>query len=257
MEKQLNEIIKNSNEQLNILVHDMKENKTYFDYHSNQKLVSASTIKVPIMLCALNEVMNHKLSLDTKLEVSNEIILEDSEVFEEGSRQASLYELLMWMIIKSDNTSTNVLINYLSMSKINEYCETVLETENTSVQRIMLDFKAVEEGRNNYISQADLLKMFIKLYNKEILNDELCEVAMNILCNQRWQNQIMRYIYEPTKYAHKTGDLDYLHHDAGIMYINNNWVYIGCSIKSDHNIRGNYPLIGKIGRIIYDEMKGR
>ena len=257
MKNKLNEIIQQSNEQLNILVHDIKDNKTLFEHNASLQLVSASTIKVPIMLCALNEVMNNKCSLDTKIIVSKDIILEDSEIFEQGPRQASLYELLMWMIIKSDNTSTNVLINYLTMSKINEYCEKVLETENTSVQRIMLDFKAVEEGKNNYISQQDLCNMFIKLHNKEILNEELCEVAMSILLNQRWQNQIMRYIYEPTKYAHKTGDLDYLHHDAGIMCINNNWVYIGCSVKSNNNVHGNYPLIGKIGRMIYDEIKGQ
>ncbi len=257
MKNKLNEIIKQSNEQINLLVHDIKENKTLFEYNANQQLVSASTIKVPIMLTALNEVMNNRLSLDTKLLVSNETILDDSQVFEEKERYATLYELMMWMIISSDNTSTNVLINHLTMDKINEYSEKVLETKQTSVQRIMLDFEAITQGKNNYISQQDLCNMFIKLHNKEILNDELCEVAMKILLNQRWQNQIMRYIYEPTQYAHKTGGLDYLHHDAGIMFINNKWYYIGCSVKSNDNIDGNYPLIGKIGRIIYDEIKGQ
>ena len=256
MEKQLNEIIERSNERLNILVYDIKNKQTLFKHNENEQLVSASTIKVPIMLYALNEVKNHKLTLDTKLFVSKDVILEDSEVYEHGEREASLYELIMWMIIKSDNTSTNVLINYFTMEKINEYCEKVLETKHTSVQRIMLDFKAIEEGRNNYISQLDLCNMFIKLHNKEILNDELCEIAISILLNQRWQNQIMRYIYEPTLYAHKTGDLDYLHHDAGMMLINNKWYYVGCSIKIENNIHGNYPLMGKIGKIIYDEIKG-
>ena len=257
MKNKLNEIINQSNEQLCILVHDMKENKTLYQHNQNVQVVSASTIKVPIMLYALNEVMNNKCSLNTKLFVSKEIILEDSEVFEQGPRQVSLYELLMWMIIKSDNTSTNVLINYFTMNKINEYCETVLETKSTSVQRIMLDFDAITQGKNNYTSQEDLCKMFIKLYNKEILDEQLCEVAMSILLNQRCQDQIVRYIYDPVQYAHKTGDLDYLHHDAGIMHINNKWYYIGCSVKSNTNMNGNYPLIGKIGRIIYDEIKGQ
>lgn len=256
MKNKLNEIIQQSNEQINLLVHDIKSNKTLFEYNADQQLVSASTIKVPIMLTALNEVMNNKITLDTELYVSKEVILEDSEVFEQGPRNATLYELIMWMIITSDNTSTNVLINYFTMDKINEYCEHVLETKSTSVQRIMLDFDAIVQGKNNYISQLDLCKMFIKLNNKEILNEELCDVAIKILCNQRWQNQIMRYIYEPTLYAHKTGSLDYLHHDAGIMKINNKWYYIGCSIKGE-NIDGNYPLIGKIGKIIYDEIKGQ
>ena len=253
--KKIRRIINNSKEQLCILVHDMKETITLYNYNENKQVVSASTIKVPIMLYGLSEVMNGNITLDTELYVSKEVILDDSEVFEHGPRNATLYELMMWMIVKSDNTSTNVLINYFTMDKINKYCETVLETKSTSVQRIMLDFDAIAQGKNNYTSQEDLCKMFIKLYNKEILNEELREVAMKILLNQRWQNQIMRYIYEPTLYAHKTGGLDYLHHDAGIMYIHNKWYYVGASVKSENDINGNYPLIGKIGKVIYDELK--
>ena len=90
--------------------------------------------------------------------------------------------------------------------------------------------EAIENGLNNYMSQKDMLNIFILLFKKEILNEELCNIAIDILYNQRCQNQIMRYIYEPIKFAHKTGSLDYLNHDVGVMNINNKMVYIGISI---------------------------
>ena len=53
-----------------------------------------------------------------------------------------------------------------------------------------------------------MLEIFTKLFNKEILNNELCNKAIDILYNQRCQDQIMRYIYQPIKYEHKTGSFD-------------------------------------------------
>ena len=111
--------------------------------------------------------------------------------------------------------------------------------------------KAIEEGKNNYISMSDMLVMYQKLMNHEILNDELCEVALEILCRQRWQDDIMRYIYEPVTFAHKTGSLDYRNLDVGVMMVNNEKYFIGISVKSV-NIDGNQQLIGKLGRMIYD-----
>lgn len=58
----------------------------------------------------------------------------------------------------------------------------------------MLYEKAIQNGLNNYISQKDMLEIFTLLFNKKILNDELCDNAINILYNQRCQGQKMRYI---------------------------------------------------------------
>ena len=87
--------------------------------------------------------------------------------------------------------------------------------------------------------------------NHEILNDELCDIAYEILIRQRWQDDIMRYIYEPVEFAHKTGSLDYRNLDVGVMSINNEKYFIGISVKSS-KINGNQQLIGKLGRMIYD-----
>ena len=115
--------------------------------------------------------------------------------------------------------------------------------------------KAIENGFNNYTSQEDMLSIFTKLFNKDILNDKLCDKAIEILYNQRCQDQVMRYIYQHVKYAHKTGYLDYLNHDVGVMNINNKYFYIGISVYNSKNIKGNKRLIGNLGRTIYEYLK--
>ena len=208
----INKIIENSNENISILINEINDTNYIYSYNTEIQLVSASIIKVPIMLAILNEVQNARLNFKDKILVKNQDILEDTEIFENGEGYYTIYELLNWMIIKSDNTATNVLIRKIGMETVNNYLINVLETKSTYLQRYMLDENAIKNGFNNYSSQQDMLNIFTKLFNKTILNDELCDVSIKILYNQRCQNQIMRYIYEPVKFAHKTGSLDYLNH---------------------------------------------
>ena len=82
------------------------------------RVVSASTIKVMILCCALQKVMDGSLSLEQTVPISDADYCEDTEVFEPGYRQydATLWELLYWMIVSSDNTATNALLTLLGSS---------------------------------------------------------------------------------------------------------------------------------------------
>lgn len=252
LQKILEQTIKNSGEEVSILIKELNKNEYIYNYNTKIKMISASIIKVPIMLAVLEEVNNKKISLNDKILVENEDILEDTEVFENRENYYTLEELINWMIIESDNTATNVIIKKFGMQNVNNYFTNVLKLQHTNLQRYMLDENAIKNGFNNYTSQEDMLIVFEKLFNKQILNEELCNKAIEILYNQRCQNLVMRHIYQPVKYAHKTGILDYINHDVGVMNINNKLYYIGISIYNAKDIEGNKALIGNLGRIIYD-----
>ena len=193
------------------------------------------------MLAIFEEAKSGKVNLNDTILVTKNDILDDTGIFENGENYYSINELINWMIIESDNTATNVLLKYFGIENI----------KNTYMQRYMLDEKAIKNGLNNYMSQKDMLDIFTLLFSKKILNNELCEKTINILYNQRCQNQIMRYIFEPVKYAHKTGLLDYLSHDVGVMNIKDKLFYIGISVWNSSDKDGDKKLIGNIGKIIY------
>lgn len=251
----LEKIVKKSEENVSILIKKLNSLTPIYSYNNKIRLISASTIKVQIMLAALNEVKNNNISLDEKILVEDADILDDSEVFDNGKGFYTLYELINWMIIVSDNTATNVIIKKIGMSKINEYILNTLELKSTVLQRYMLDNKARGNGFENYTCQEDMLNTFLKLFNKEILNNELCDKAIQILYNQRHQNQIMRYIYTPVKFAHKTGYLEFLNHDVGVMNINNKYYYVGISVYNSTMKEGNKRLVGILGKVIYNYLK--
>ena len=89
----------------------------------------------------------------------------------------------------------------------------------------------------------------------KILNEQLCETAKTVLYGQRKFYNLMRYIYEPVKFAHKGGTLDYRNLDTGVMEINGKQYFIGVSLRSPTNPEGSKKTLGLIGRTVYDYLK--
>ncbi len=251
--------IKNIDANVSLLVYDFTHGEALLSIDAERKLVSASTIKTPIMLAALDRVQKGTLKIDQMLPVLPEEILDDTEVFDHGEPEYPLEELLTWMIINSDNTATNVLIEFLGMDEVNAYCGT-LGLKSTVLERKMLDWGAIRAGRNNYTSADDQLAIFSKLYHESILTPELCAIALRILKQQRDFNSAFRYIADTNlTAAHKTGGLDYLNHDAGIFYLPDRDYYFGCFVTDAMGKTEENPiskkLIGRLSKAVYEFYK--
>lgn len=249
--KQIEHILANTKTQVSLLIKDLESDTILYELDSYRQLVSASTIKVPIMYCALHQAMNQKMTLNQNIKIYESDILSDSEVFEQGECFMSLEDLISWMIISSDNTATNVLIRTIGMEHINQYIKETLKLEQTKLERIMLDYDAIQQGKNNYTSQQDQCQIYEKLFHHCILTPELCEKAIQILNNQRCQNQLMRYFPQDLNFAHKTGELDYLLHDCGVLCIHQHKYYIGVSLYECETQAGDFPLMGQLGKTIF------
>jgi len=248
LEKEINK----SSSKISILVRELNSTNTIYKYNADKQFVSASTIKVFILLTALDEVKKGTIALDTFLEVPKKEILEGTKVFEHGPTKCSLEELLNWMIINSDNTATNVLIEQFSIDTIDKYIKETLDLKNTTLQRKMLDFDAIKNGKNNYISQNDMYITFDKIFNKTILTPKLCNKAIEILRNQRSKAMITRYIYQNVLFANKPGSLEGLINDSGVMCINKKLYYVGIFIHDYKTKEEALKLIGTLGKIIYN-----
>lgn len=239
---------------------DLTTGKPIAAIRENAQVVSASTIKVALLCCALQDVMEGKLSLQQFVPICDGDYCDDTEVFEPTYRQdgASLWEMLYWMIVSSDNTATNAIITLLGFEHVNRYCQRIGLT-HTSLQRKMLDFQAIAQGRNNYTSLVDLYRVFSMLYHGEILNQPLRDIAFDFLTRCRHTDALQRYIPDPVAVAHKPGGLDHLNHDAGIFLLKNRPYYLGIFTWDGPALDGQPQqnrLIGQLSRMVYDAVKG-
>ncbi|MEG2137817.1 MAG: serine hydrolase [Oscillospiraceae bacterium] len=255
LKKQLDREIDKFPAEVSVLLTDLTSGEVRYAHAPETQVVSASTIKLAILLTALDQVAQGTRKLSDELEVLPEDILPDTAVFERGISTYTLWELLYWMIVESDNTATNVCIEALGYDAINAYCHNVLKIESTGCRRKMLDFDAVKEGRNNYTSAADQYVMYHALYSGKILTPKLRTTALNILRRQRCNDAFLRYIADPVTVAHKTGGLDFLAHDAGVFELPGHPYYLGVFTWNGPSKEGDptqKQFIGRLAKAVYE-----
>lgn len=241
-----------------LLCADLETGAVLHAFDPGARVVSASTIKVPILLAALEEVRLGRLTLEQPIPVPESKILEDTEVFERGIAAYSLWELLYWMIVESDNTATNVVLDLLGFDAVNEYARAVLGLNDTLCQRKMLDWAAIEAGNNNYTSAADQCRMYRLLCRGGLLTPALTETALDMLRRQRSMDAILRYIPDRVDFAHKTGGLDYLDHDAGVFFQRERSFFLGVFTWDGPSPEGDKRqkmFIGRLAKAVYDSVR--
>lgn len=197
-------------------IRDAASGEVLADYRTEKIFKSASLIKTPIMLCALEAVEKGLLSLDERIPVLPcQCVGDEAPVLENG-QDVPLSVLLEHMITTSNNSATNVLIDLLSMEKVNAFSARI-GLGDTVLRRHMLDYEAARQGRENHTSAADMLRLYTLLHQGETLTPFMCETALPILLRQK-DKELLMFADPQRKAAHKTGGLSDIAHDAGILY---------------------------------------
>ena len=195
---------------------DAGNGETIARYRENLVFKSASLIKTPIMLCALEEVEQGALSLETRITVQPCHCVGDEAPVIQNGNAVPLAVLLEYMITDSNNSATNVLIDFFSMEKVNAFSQRI-GLGDTVLRRHMLDYEAARQGRENRTSAADMLRLYTLLHKGETLTPFMCQTALPILLRQH-DKELLMFANPAQKAAHKTGGLNDIAHDAGILY---------------------------------------
>lgn len=251
LKNELKEIIEKCDGDISMLVKNLSSDEILFSYNEEKMYPSASIIKIPIMLEALSRADTLEIPLLSKFEIKDSDKVDFSVITELNLTECTFLELINWMIISSDNTAANVLIDILGISEINDRIES-LEMKNTRLQRKMMDFEAVKEGKNNFTSLKDMLVVMDRLYKGEIISKEVSKKAIDIMKNQRDNTMLKRYIQENVVIAHKTGELDNLNNDVGIFYTKVADYFIGVFVHNAENNQNACEIIGRLSRKVYD-----
>ena len=153
-------------------------------------------------------------------------------VYEDYDKLSSVYgkdtldNNLNSMITVSDNDAANTLVNYLGsgddaagMARVNKFCQDHGYT-STSMGRLLL---ADNSNGDNYTSVKDCGKFLKTIYQQDkgaSSEDTLAgaEYMYHLLKMQTRQNKIPAQMPSGVKVANKTGELDTVENDAGIIY---------------------------------------
>ncbi|PKM63038.1 MAG: hypothetical protein CVU97_02455 [Firmicutes bacterium HGW-Firmicutes-21] len=212
IEERIASIITSAPSDIGILITDKNGNIT-LSHNEKKRFRSASVIKTFVLSFYIDEYRFP----DEIIKFDSSSYVDFSVVKELCITEMTIKELLTVMIASSDNTATNALINKAGPDLINAYIQNKLRLTDTAVRRYMMDFSAIVKGYDNYTSAFDTVTLLKRLAENP--------VAMKILAMQKERNGLMRYIYGGVDFFGKSGQLDDVYNDSGIIQSEKNTVF--------------------------------
>lgn len=232
------------------VIRDLKDGQEW-TYRESEVIKSASLIKLFIMAEAMYRIRNGALSLSSKIHVTESDIVDFSVLKFLKPRTYTLEELLNLMIVYSDNTATNVLIDYLGIDYINQRIR-ALGFEKSVLQRKMMDFESAKEGRENFTTPVEMSEFMQRLYDGTLLGEGYDSIMLDIMKGQADETTMRDHLPDEIPIARKSGELDCLDHDVAIVFGEKGdymYCFFGWNAESNNEAR---QLLGVTSKIVYD-----
>jgi len=193
-----------------------------FEFFRNEHmpLIAASVIKLAVMLEACRRFEDGTLSKDEIVSVRPE----DKKpscgalTYMHDGVQATLLDLVTLMIIVSDNTATNLMIDRLGIDNVNSTLDSY-GLSGIRLRRKLFDPKNAARGIQNTVTAASVLKFYELLYEGALVSKKASDEMLRILLNQRLNSKMPFFLHPmDIDVAHKTGEDDGVTHDTGIIF---------------------------------------
>lgn len=212
LQQQIEELTQPYGSSVSVCIIDAS-NGNYCHVNSDKAFVSASMIKLAVLCEYMHAVDNGQLDPADRVTLKNMKVVGGTGLIQTERHASYSYdELCRYMIMYSDNTATNVLINKLGQDAINERVQ-ALGCKNTSLNRQLM---ALNTNTENWISARDAATILYKIKNGTAASSAMCAKALEYLSKQT-DNEGMAEGISSGAFAHKTGSLRSMRHDGGIV----------------------------------------
>ena len=183
----------------------------------NAVFPTASTIKLAILYEMFAQAQDGRLDLDLPKKLDRASAVGGSGIlFELGTPTLSLRDFAVLMIVLSDNTATNVVIDSVGMTNVNARMRAIGLAE-TKLRRKMIDLAAAKRGDENVSTPREIARLLEAYYKGEGLQAASAADALAILKKGKG-TPLTRGVPEGVAVASKPGDLEGVRVDAGIVY---------------------------------------
>jgi beta-lactamase class A len=241
-----------------------------YELQADAPVPTASTIKLPIMVELFAEAEEGKLDWNQKLELTDQDKVSGTGILTELSAGDLLpiRDLMHLMIVVSDNTATNMILNRIGGNAVNRRMAQ-LGLKQTAVMRKIMQTKPqdfTDEGKKPGSDRwgtgrscpRDMVVILEKLYRGQLVSKAASEEMINVLKRQRDLQGVGRDMRD-TVVASKSGALDHLRSEVAIVYSPHGPVAISITVNNipvvDYGVDnpGNL-LISKLSEILVEEL---
>lgn len=197
---------------------------------------AASTIKVAVLVGLFAAVEEGRFALGDRLHVRNRFLgAADGEAFAvaasrdaDGEVQAAVGKLMRLsrlaegMIGTSSNLATNLLLDLVGVEAARR-AVAALGVGGVELVRGVEDEAAHAAGMDNRVTAAGLVGVFRAIEERRAVSPAASDGMLDLLHRQAFRSGIPAGIPEEVRgdarFAHKTGEMSTVTHDAGLVYL--------------------------------------
>ncbi len=226
------------------------DNGGYVDINSQSDFPAASTIKVPILVAFFEAVDRGEISLDETLTMEDQHIAGGSGdmQYQSSGTQYTAKTTATKMIVISDNTATNMLIERLGGVEVLNQKFADWGLQNTVIRNLLPDLAGT-----NKTTPRDLVNLLTKLNQGQLVSMKSRDRIFRIM--QQTENDILlpSGLGRGALIAHKTGNLKSVLADVGMIDMPKGKRYfLAVLVEREDEDADAESLIQSISRIVYE-----
>jgi beta-lactamase class A len=189
-----------------------------FERLAGESFPLASTIKIAILYELFKQAEEGRLELDVVQPLDKRHVVAGSGVLNHLSAPAmSLRDYAVLMIVLSDNSATNLLIDAVGMENVRKRMAAA-GLPGLQLRRRMIDLEAARRGDENIGSPDDLAGLLLMIHKGTGLQPASRDGILQILRKPK-TSALRDGVPSSVPVANKTGSLEGVAADAGIVYV--------------------------------------
>lgn len=261
----INEMMKPSKGTWAIVLEDLMTGEKW-ELNKEELFYAASVIKVPIMAAVFAAEERGQLSLDDPFVLRKEDLVGGSGVLQHLTQGITLpvRDLVMLMIIQSDNSATNMLIDLVGKEAIVTFMKEAGMEYSTFYNKLMMNNPSPKGY--NMIAAADIAILLKKIALQELVSERASKEMLDIMKKQQIQDCLPQRFPSPYsnynggrpawEIAHKTGWVPGTRHDVGILYVGDNKLAITVLSKEEDDLTSK-AILADIGTAAYEYLANK
>jgi beta-lactamase class A len=240
-----------------------------WSYNADHYFHAASTMKLAVLLGVFRQIDRGELALDSPVHVRNRFtsivnqepfMLDlgrdaDPDVYGHLGKTLTIRELAYWMITKSSNLATNLLVDVVTIDAI-QHALDELAIDGVRILRGVEDQAAFDAGLNNEVTANGLLKILRVIAEGKAYSEDASREMLGIMLDQQHRSGIPAGLPKAARVAHKTGNISTVRHDAGIVFLEGREPYVLVILTQFSADKARGTAVADVSRDIYNTLAG-
>ena len=202
------------------------DNGSVYQFGGDDRVPTASTIKIAVMIEAFARVADGKAKWTDDLLLAKEKKVGGAGILQEFSDglRLTLRDAVTLMMVLSDNTATNLVIDVLSADAVNARMDSLGFKETRLMRRVFgggVSSEGTKEENKRFglgrTTPREMVAILEKIERGEVVSRAASKEMLDLMKREQGTNGIWRMQWRLPK-ATKSGALDALRSNIGILY---------------------------------------